>query len=257
MDLLTVIGLILALLAIVGGQVLEGGHLSSIIQPTAALIVFGGTIAALFVQYSISSVTNSIKLAFGTLASPKDNLEDNRAIIIDLARFAQKEGLLALEKRMHEIDDPFFRRALQLLVDGATEEDIRSILDLEIGISEERDLLAARVFDSAGGYAPTLGILGAVLGLIQVMENLADPTLLGEGIAIAFVATVYGVASANLLWLPIAGKIKSRCLNRSMQKEFIVEGLANFSAGKSPRIIADHLESYLLGSNSGYNSERG
>jgi chemotaxis protein MotA len=245
LDILTIIGLLLAAAAIVGGQVLEGGHVSSILQPTAALIVFGGTLGAVFVQYSFRMVIDSIILAARTFLVNKHDLNDIIPDITNFARHAQREGILALEKRVKAVDDPFFKKGLQLVVDGTGLNELKDILEIEIDLGEERRISAAKVFESAGGYAPTIGILGAVLGLIQVMENLADPSMLGEGIAVAFVATVYGVASANLLWLPIAGKIKLRTRENTIQKEMILEGLVAMLSGESPRLIEDRLEGFV------------
>ena len=245
MDILTIIGLILAAAAIFGGQVLEGGHISSILQPTAALIVFGGTLGAVFVQYSLRTVVDSLVLGARTFLVNSHDLSDIIPDITNFARYAQREGILALEKRIKNINDPFFKKGLQLVIDGTGLNELKEILEIEIDLAEERRISAAKVFESAGGYAPTIGILGAVLGLIQVMENLADPSMLGEGIAVAFVATVYGVASANLIWLPISGKIKLRTRENTIQKEMILEGLVAMLSGESPRLIEDRLEGFL------------
>ncbi len=246
MDILTVIGLILGLAVVVGGQVLEGGSLEAIFQPTAVLIVFGGTFAALFVQYSIGTVIRSVALVGSTFVSPKDNLQELITDITGFARHAHRHGLLSLENKAKHIADPFFNKALQLVVDGSGLEELKSILEIEIDYDDERRLTASRVFESAGGYAPTLGILGAVLGLIQVMENLADPSNLGQGIAVAFVATVYGVASANLFWLPFAGKIRQRARDEAIRKELILEGMLSLASGESPRLIQERLNGFLV-----------
>ena len=235
----------LAAFAIIGGQVLEGGHLSSILQPTAAVIVFGGTLGAVFIQYSFRIVLDSIILAARIFIVTRHDLSDVIPDITNFARHAKKKGILALENSIKGIDDPFLKKGVQLVVDGTGLKELKDILEIEIDLAEERRIRAAKVFESAGGYAPTIGILGAVLGLIQVMENLADPSMLGEGIAVAFVATVYGVASANLLWLPVAGKIRLRTRENTIQKELILEGLVAMLSGESPRLIEDRLEGFV------------
>lgn len=246
MDMLTILGLILGAVAIFGGQFFEGGDVSSLLQPTAALIVFGGTIAAVFVEYSIYPVLRSIRLAFSTLSRGGENLQGTIFEIVDHATVTHKQGLLALDKRIPDIEDLFLKKGLQLVVDGVRVDEMKLTMGIDIESFEDREMEAARVFESAGGYAPTLGILGAVLGLIQVMENLADPSMIGDGIAVAFVATVYGVGIANLFWLPLSGKIKTRVREKIVHKELVVEGLASLAEGISPRLIEERLEGFLL-----------
>jgi chemotaxis protein MotA len=245
LDLLTIIGVLLAVAAVFGAQILEGGHLSSLLQPTAALIVFGGTVGAIFIQYSASTVGSSVGLAFEAFFRKKHDLRDSVDEVVGFARQAQREGILALEKRIGSVEWPFMKKGLQLVVDGAGVNEVKEILGIEIHYEEERRFQAARVFESAGGYAPTLGILGAVMGLIHVMENLAEPANLGQGIAVAFVATVYGVASANLFWIPIAGKIKINTRADSVRKELAVEGLVALASGENPRVIEERLSGFL------------
>lgn len=245
MDILTIIGLALGFGAILGGQVLEGGSIHSIMQLTAAIIVFGGTIGAVLVNYPLSTFLLAMKNAKLALFNPKSDHQKIIKNISELSGIARKDGLLALEARIKTIPDPFFRKGLQLVVDGAEPKIIREILEIDMGTLEEHDMTSAKVFESAGGYAPTIGILGAVLGLIHVMENLADPTMLGAGIAVAFVATVYGVGSANLLWLPVAGKMKFKIREESMVKEMIIEGLVSLSEGENPRLVEEKLMGFL------------
>lgn len=245
MDILTIIGLAMGFGAILGGQVLEGGSMHSIMQVTAAIIVFGGTIGAVLIHYSMPTFLEAMKNARRVLVNPPN---DSRGIIkeiCELTGIARKEGLLALESRIKKIDDPFFRKGLQLVVDGSEPKLTREILEIDIAYAEEYNDTSAKVFESAGGYAPTIGILGAVLGLIHVMENLSDPELLGAGIAVAFVATVYGVGSANLLWLPFAGKIKAKLRDEIIVKEMIVEGLVSLSEGENPRRVEEKLLGFL------------
>lgn len=245
MDILTIVGILLGVIALAGGQVLEGGHLSSIMQITAAIIVFGGTIGATFVNYPASTVITAIRLSKKAFISQDNNLQELIDRITGLAQIVRKDGLLAIEHKIKHIDDPFLRRGVQLLVDGRNAEEIRCIMEIELNQYEEKNILAAKVFESAGGYAPTIGILGAVLGLIHVMENLAAPSKLGSGIAVAFVATVYGVGSANLFWIPLAGKLKVKIKEENVNKALIIEGLTSIAEGETPSLIHDRLEGFL------------
>ncbi len=246
MDILTIVGILIGFASVIGGQILEGGSVNSIIQLTAALIVFGGTIGAILINYPLHTfllAVKNLKLAlFNRRTSPKTLISE----IANLAGVARKNGLLALEERIKGIDDPFFRKGLQLVVDGTEPKLLREILEIDLNYYEEYYNSSAKVFESAGGYAPTLGILGAVLGLIHVMENLAEPEKLGAGIAVAFVATVYGVGSANLLWLPLAGKLKSKIREEAIIKEMIIEGLISISEGENPKRIEEKLEGFLM-----------
>ena len=245
MDIATIVGLILAFGAILGGQVLEGGSIHAIMQMTAAIIVMGGTIGATMVSYPLDTVLLAVKNAKLAFFNPKTDPLGIIKQIIELSGVARKDGLLALEGMIKKIEDPFFRKGLQLVVDGTEPKLAREILEIDIACSEEFNLSSAKVFESAGGYAPTVGILGAVLGLIHVMENLDDPKKLGSGIAVAFVATVYGVGAANLLWLPIAGKMKFKIKEESMMKEMVVEGLIALSEGENPRRVEEKLGGFL------------
>ncbi len=245
MDILTIIGLILAAAVIVAGLVFEGGDISIILQPTAALIVFGGTLGALFVHYSIRTLIDSIVLGLRTFLINKHDLSDIIPEITNFARKAQREGILALEKKIKDIEDPFFRKGIHLVVAGTGFNELKDILAIEIALNEERRMSAAKVFESAGRYAHFIGILGAVFGLIHVMDNLADPAIFADGVAMAVVAIIYGFASANLILLPIAGKIKLRTRENTIQKEMILEGLVAMLSGESPRLIEDRLDGFV------------
>ena len=245
MDILTIVGLVLGFSAIIGGQVLEGGTLHSIMQFTAAIIVLGGTIGAVLVNYSMPTFLLALKNVRKTLFNGKDDPKAVIKEIAELAGIARKDGLLALEARIKAINDPFLKKGLQLIVDGTEPKLTREILEIDVAYSEEYNMSSSKVFESAGGYAPTIGILGAVLGLIHVMENLAEPDKLGGGIAVAFVATVYGVGSANLLWLPLAGKMKSKIREEVIIKEMIIEGLISISEGENPRRVEEKLGGFL------------
>ncbi len=245
MDIATIIGVVLALGSIVGGQALEGGHLGSIMQLTAFIIVMGGTIGAICVQNPLPVVIK----AFGSLSLAITNLNiDNKntiALILDLANVSRKQGLLALEGKLKDIKDPFMKKGIQLIVDGTDPKAVHEILEIEVEHHEEEGVMAAKVWEAAGGYAPTVGILGAVLGLIHVMENLADPSKLGGGIAVAFVATVYGVGAANLFFLPLGNKIKMKLKAEAGARNLIIMGLVGLAQGENPRLLQEKLESFL------------
>jgi chemotaxis protein MotA len=244
-DIATILGIVLSIGSIIGGQALEGGHLSSIMQLTAFIIVAGGTIGACCVQNPLSVVIKSIGslgMVFGN--SPIDT-KGTIKLILDLATVSRKQGLLALEGKLKDIKDPFFKKGVQLIVDGTDPKAVHEILEIEVEHHEEAGLKAAKVWEAAGGYAPTVGILGAVLGLIHVMENLADPSKLGGGIAVAFVATVYGVGLANLFFLPFANKIKMKLKEESGARNIIIMGLVGLAQGENPRLLQEKLESFL------------
>lgn len=245
MDFLTIIGVLLGLGAIIGGMLLEGGTLHSISQFTAAVIVIGGTLGAVFVTYPAKTVIAAIKngrLVF--MHSSADPLSIVKEISL-FAAIARKDGLLALEGKLKTITHPFLKKGLQLVVDGTEPALTREILEIDMEYSEEYNNSTTKVYESAGGYAPTIGILGAVLGLIHVMENLAEPEKLGAGIAVAFVATIYGIGSANLLWLPVAGKIKMKLREEMILHELITEGLVGLSEGENPRRLEEKLVGFL------------
>ena len=245
MDLLTLIGIVVAIGSILGGQVLEGGHVSSIIQLTAFIIVLGGTIGAICVQNPMPVVLKSVSQLSLALFDPKVDAKGTITRMIELANVSRKQGLLALEGKIKEINDPFFQKGVQLIVDGTDPKVMQEILEIEVEHHEEEGINAAKVWEAAGGYAPTVGILGAVLGLIHVMENLADPSKLGSGIATAFVATVYGVGSANLFFLPLANKMKLKLKQEASARGMIITGLVGVAQGDNPRMLQEKLEGYL------------
>ena len=244
MDMLSMVGIMLALVAIVGGNILEGGHTSSLVQLTAFVIVAGGTLGAVMVQTPIRTFVRAMGMASWVFVPVKLQLEDTAEMIVNWSNIARREGLLGLESIAEEEQDPFARKGLQLLVDGSEPEVIRAILEVEIDNREYQDIEAAKVFDGMGGYSPTIGIIGAVMGLIHVMNNLADPSKLGGGIATAFVATIYGVGFANLLFLPMANKLKSQVHNQTRFREMVVEGVISIAEGENPRNIETRLQGY-------------
>lgn len=245
-DFISIVGLLLALVAIVGGQVLEGGHLGSLLQVTAFLIVIGGTMGAVMLQSSLPVFLGGVKLLKWVFVPPLFHPQLLIEDVISWSHIARKGGLLALEPLIFDLVDPFKRKGLQMLVDGAEPEKIREALEVEIDTYEEHQRQAAKVWESAGGYAPTIGIIGAVMGLIHVMENLSDPSKLGGGIAVAFVATIYGVGSANLFFLPVATKLKAIIAHQVTIREMLIEGLGSIANGENPRVIETKLQGYIL-----------
>ncbi len=248
MDKASLIGLLLGGLALVGGQYLEGGSLGMILQITALVIVFGGTLGAVSLSFSASQLKQALRELPHIVKEPKDQGPAHLTRLVDLAYRARREGLLSLERDLSAVSDPFMRRALQLVVDGHHPQQVREIMELELVHAEDVGLVPARVFEAAGGYAPTIGILGAVLGLIQVMQHLTEPAKLGTGVAVAFVATIYGVASANLIFLPIAQKLKLRHQKLLLHKEMILEGILALAQGDHPLLIAERMKGFLGGS---------
>jgi len=245
MDLGTIIGLLLAFGGILGGQAIEGGSVGSLIQGTAAIIVLGGTFGACLIQFPLSVFIASMKSVSKALFAPKTR---NRNVIAEIIRYANKarrQGIVSLESDVENIEDPFLKKALNMAVDGVEPKALRETMEVEMANMEEEGELPIKFWEAAGGYSPTIGIIGAVLGLIHVMENLADPSKLGQGIAVAFVATVYGVTMANVVYLPIAGKLKLRHKASMVAKEIILAGVVSILEGENPRLIEDKLKSYL------------
>jgi chemotaxis protein MotA len=245
-DIATILGVLLAVGGIVGGLILEKGKISDITQPTAAIIVLGGTFGAVMVSTPLGTLIGALKRLKVVLLERTQPAGALIEEIIDYATKARKNGLVSLEQEAVGIADPFLRKALTLAVDGTDLQEIRKMLELEIGLREHHAEAEAKVFESAGGYAPTIGIIGAVLGLIQVMKNLEVIEEVGRGIAVAFVATVYGVGLANIFLLPAAAKIKCRAQQEVHMKELIVEGVAGIVEGLNPKMIRSKLEAYAV-----------
>jgi chemotaxis protein MotA len=247
MDRASFIGILFGLGAIIGGNLIEGGRIDSIIQPTAALIVFGGTAGATFLSYPFRDVLKAIASLRLVLFSDS---RDRRKVIASIIRFSQiarRSGFVAIESEINKLDHPFFRRALALATAGMVPKLLAETMEQINSTFEEESRRLAKVYETAGGFAPTIGILGAVLGLIHVMENLSDPSKLGAGIAVAFVATIYGVGSANLVLLPIAKKLIHR-LNRELAlRAMIIEGVIGIQSGVNPRYLEERLKSFLEG----------
>jgi chemotaxis protein MotA len=245
-DKSTIGGIFLAVGGILAGLLLEGGKISQILQPTAALIVLGGTIGAVMVQFPLSTVAE----AFRGLASVfLDKVEDPNLLVETLVNFAQrarKNGIVSLDSELENIKDPFLKKALMLAVDGLEPGELRKMMELDLDNQAEHSEKIAQVFESAGGFAPTIGIIGAVLGLIQVMQHLANTDEVGKGIAVAFVATIYGVGSANLLFLPSSGKLKIKGREEQVLREMTLEGVISILEGMNPRILETKLLGYVF-----------
>ncbi len=245
MDILSVIGIVLALTAIVGGNLIEGGHIASLMQLTAFIVVGGGTSGAIMLQTPLPTFIKSLKMVIWVFLPPKLAQHDAIEKIVSWSNIARKEGLLGLEEMIETETDGFAQKGLQLLVDGSEPEAIRGIMEVELSAKEHAEEQAAKVFEGMGGYSPTIGIIGAVMGLIHVMENLADPSKLGAGIAVAFVATIYGVGMANLFFLPMATKLKNLVHYQTQFREMIIEGIVSIAEGENPRNIETKLQGYL------------
>ena len=236
-DFGSLIGAPLAIGLILIGQAIEGGSVRSLLQVAAALVVFGGTAGAVLLSYGSADVITAVG---SVRAAYADSLEPAAAVItrvLAYANRARRTGILSLEAELEAEPDPFLRRALRLAVDGSSQSQIRHALELEMELLADRDDVPARVFESAGGYAPTIGILGAVIGLIHVMGNLTDPAKLGSGVAVAFVATIYGVGSANLILLPVASKLRQRAEASTRRREMLIDAALAVQEGINPRLI--------------------
>ncbi|MEH6358418.1 MAG: flagellar motor protein [Pseudomonadales bacterium] len=245
MDVLSIVGIVLAFAAILGGNFIEGGDFGALFNLPAGMIVIGGTLGAAILHTSWSSVTRALQIFFWVFKPPSQNIHKTVDKILHWSMTARKEGLLGLEIIVETEKEYFAEKGLRLLVDGTEPDAIRSAMEVDLFLRESRDLKAARFFESMGGYAPTIGIIGAVMGLIHVMRNLADPSQLGAGIATAFVATIYGVGLANLLFLPIASKLKGVVGQQYQYHEMIIEGVIAIAEGENPRSIEMKLQGYL------------
>jgi len=245
MDPATMIGIGLAVVGIFGSLIMEGGNIGAIFLIPPMLLVFGGTIGAAVaggIMRDAKAMPKSlIRAVTAKLTSPDDNLET----IVRLAETARREGLLALESSISEVEDPFLRRALEMAVDGTDADEMAEILGVEIDAKRSADAAAAKIFNDMGGFAPTIGIIGTVLGLVHVLGNLGDPSTLGEKIASAFVATLWGVMTANVFWFPLANRLKRLSATECEQMEMALEGVLAIQAGSNPRLIQQKLKSML------------
>jgi chemotaxis protein MotA len=245
MDVVSLIGTILAFLVIIVGTVLKGSTVGALVNPAAFVIVFCGTIAALMVQTPGSVLRRALGMLPMVYRPPAFQPSELIGRIVGWSEISRRQGLLGLEPQIEQESDGFVRKGLQMLVDGGEPDAIRSVLEVELEAREHGELVAAKVFENAGIYSPTMGIIGAVMGLMAVMQNLADPSKLGHGIAAAFVATIYGVALANLLMLPMSARLKGLVRKQTQMREIFVEGLVCIAEGDNPRQIETKLQGYL------------
>jgi len=244
-DILSAIGFVLALVAVLVGAVLKGAGIHALLSAAAFMIVVVGTFAAIFIQTPLAVFKHAMARIAWVFKPPPMQAEELIKKIVEWSTIARKQGLLGLEPLIEKEEDTFVRRGLQLVVDGGEPDSIRAILEVEVGVREHVDQRAAKVWEGMGIYAPTLGIIGAVLGLMAVMQNLADPSKLGHGIAAAFTATVYGIGLANLFFLPIAGKLKGIVGEQTQVREMVIEGVVSIVLGENPRAIESKLHGYL------------
>jgi chemotaxis protein MotA len=244
-DFLSFIGIVIAFLAVLGGNWLEGGHIDSLANGPAMVIVIGGTIGAILLQTPVPVFWHALRQSGRVFLPARLDLRTTIEKLVAWSNIARKEGLLGLEAIADGEPDPFIRKGMQLLVDGSEPDTLRSILEMEVDAREQFDIQAAKVFEGMGGYSPTIGIIGAVMGLIHVMQNLADPSKLGSGIATAFVATIYGVGLANLFLLPIAAKLRTQSEQVVKFREMVIEGVIGIAEGDNPRSIETKLRGFI------------
>ncbi len=245
MDKASVGGVLLAMAGIVAGLLIEGGNLGQVLQPTAALIVFGGTLGAVLLQFPLTTVAAAFRSLAHIFAEPRKHDAQLIRQLVAFANKARRNGLVSLDADLQSIQDPFLKRTLMLAVDGTEPADLRKIMHVSLESTTEDEERLPAVFESAGGFSPTIGILGAVLGLIQVMQHLDNINEVGRGIAVAFVATIYGVGIANLFFLPFAGKMRIRIRNGHRRREMMLEGVISILEGMNPRMLEIKLAGFL------------
>ncbi|MCL6516822.1 flagellar motor protein [Alicyclobacillus sp.] len=245
MDLATILGIAAAVASLVLGFTLDGGKVTALVQPTAALIVLGGTLGATLTSVSLRDFFGILRFIGVSIRRRKKSPLDVIDVLVGLATTARREGILALEDRAAEVGDPFLQKGIQLVVDGTDPELVKNMLDIELSYIEERHESAAQIFEFAGGFAPTMGIIGTVMGLVHVLGDLSNVDALGPQIATAFTATLYGVASANVFWLPIANKLKRQHAEERLTYEIIMEGVLAIQAGENPKILDQKLRAFL------------
>lgn len=249
-------GILIAVAGILTGLLIEGGNLGQILQPTAALIVLGGTMGAVLLQFPLRTVMQAFGRIVHAFAPPRKEHEHLIQMLINFANKARRNGVVSLDSDLQSIDNPFLRQALMLAVDGTEPNDLRKIMQVSLdSLAESEDRLPA-VFEAAGGFSPTIGILGAVLGLIQVMHHLDNMQEVGRGIAVAFVATIYGVGIANLFFIPVAGKLRLRLRNDYMEREMMIEGVISILEGMNPRMLEVKLGGFVEDSSAKERVER-
>ncbi len=245
MDPLTLTGLILALVTIMGGQYLEGGEVAALLNGPAFMIVVGGTIGAVLLQTPFSTFKRALRMMGRVVTPPVYPVQRTVNRLVTLSRQARKEGIVSLENHLNQERNPFTRKGLTALVQGSELSVIRRTLEVDLETEELYDLQAIRVFESMGGYSPTIGIIGAVIGLISVMQDLSDPSVIGAGIAVAFVATIYGIGLANIVFIPVAHKLKSQLYQKVRYREMIIEGILSIADAENPRVMELKLRGFI------------
>jgi len=249
MDKASIGGVILAIAGIIAGLLIEGGNLSQILQPTAALIVFGGTMGAVLLQFPLATVTSAFRSMAHVFVAPRKQNDELLALLVAFANKARRNGVVSLDADLKTINDPFLKQPLMLAVDGTEPAELRKIMRVSLDCTSDREERLPAVFESAGGFSPTIGILGAVLGLIQVMQHLDNIQEVGRGIAVAFVATIYGVGVANLFFLPFAGKMRIHLHEEHQRREMMLEAVISILEGMNPRMLEVKLSGFLKDSN--------
>jgi chemotaxis protein MotA len=245
MDKGSIGGVLLAVAGIVAGLMMEGGNLGQILQPTAALIVFGGTMGAVLLQFPLTTVIDAFRSMVHVFAAPRRHNDELIKLLVAFANKARRNGVVSLDSDLQTIQDPFLRQTVMLAVDGTEPADLRKIMQVSLDSMTEGEERLPAVFESAGGFSPTIGILGAVLGLIQVMQHLDNIQEVGKGIAVAFVATIYGVGIANLLFIPLSGKMRLRIRDEYLRREMMLEGVISILEGMNPRMLEVKLTGFL------------
>jgi len=245
MDLATIIGFVLAWGAFFGSVLMEGGDLSSMVNPSAMLLVFGGTIGASMMSFPLSAITGLPQVVKHAFMSKHQDVAEVIKMLVSFAERARREGLLSLEDQSKDIDDDFLKKGIQLAIDGTDPELVREIMQTDIAFLGTRHHHGANLFATMGGFAPTLGVIGTVAGLVHMLANLSDPGSMGPSIAAAFIATLYGVSSANLLFLPLANKLKHVSSEEVLVREIMTEGILSIQAGDNPRIVEEKLKAFL------------
>ena len=245
MDITTIIGLVLAWGAFFGSVIMEGGNVSSFMNPPAIVLVFGGTIGATLMSFPLTQIKKLPQIIKNAFMGADPDVAKVIQTLVHFAERARREGLLALEDEAKAIDDAFLQKGIQLAVDGTDPELVRTILETEVAYVQERHAVGANIFATAGGFAPTLGVIGTVAGLVHMLANLSDPGSMGPSIASAFIATLLGVSSANLIFLPIAGKLKNRSAGEVLVREIMMEGILSIQAGDNPRVVEEKLKAFL------------
>lgn len=249
MDLSTVLGLVIALGALVGALLMDGGHLSSLWSGSAFLLIIGGTIGATAISFPMEDLKQFPKLMRKAFFGSRPDLAKTIDTIVSLVEKARREGLLALQNETANLDDHFLVRGIELVVDGTDPHAVRTIMETDIAFMEKRHKSGAAILEAMGGYAPTIGIIGTVMGLIHVLGNLSEPSKLGPAIAVAFLATFYGIFTANIFYLPMASKLKVRSADEVLMRELILEGVLSLQAGESPRIVREKLQVFVAPQN--------